>query len=267
MPLNNASVYGNLMAYKFYVRPAAHRMYGYAGTARTKHQQNVHDLLYTLFVNGTCTTWDMAKTRIRSVSKIREQEKIYRRLLVGRTDRKRRSSGLLDTSLVFRDKDTNTYARYRLSLYGILYCIDVLQPNKKDIDSMAARYSFLLPKIFERWKYIKSILNQDAYNLQILAKGLYLNNLRMANADNPLYEMMSYIHIKYRRNFESMSECDLAEQMSYWFYTYLLYKNPKKLKKILGKDSQLQKWYMGFFKQTRDYYAQRLRTIRNSNIF
>ena len=187
--------------------------------------------------------------------------------IVGRTDRKRRSGGILDIGLVIRDKNAKPYAKYSLSLYGILYCIDVLQPDKKDVDRMAANYSHLLPRIFGRWEDVKSILGPDAYNLQILSKGLYLNNPKMAHADNPLYELMSHIHIKYRRNIESISEHNLAEQISYWFYTYLLYQHPKKLKKILNKDGQLLSWYMDFFKQAKDYYVQRLRAIEKSDIF
>ncbi len=52
-------------------------------------------------------------------------------------DRKRRSGGILDIGLVIRDKNAKPYAKYSLSLYGILYCIDVLQPDKKDVDRMA----------------------------------------------------------------------------------------------------------------------------------
>ena len=267
MPLSKTPVFGNLMSYKFYVRPETHRLYGSTGTTKSKHQQNVHDLLRILFVNGNSTTWDMAKTVERKVSAVREQEKSYRRLLVGRIDRNRRSGGILDIGLVIRDKDTGPYAKYRLSLYGILYCIDVLQPTKRDIDRMAAKYSLLLPRVFGRWEHVKSVLGPDAYNLQVLSKGLYLNNSKMAHADNPLYELMSYIHIKYRRSIESISEHDLAEQTSYWFYTYLLYRNPKKLKKMLNSDGETSGWYVDFFKQAKDYYTQRLRTMQNSDIF
>ena len=81
MPLNDGPVYGNLMSYKFYIRPEARRLYGNTRATKSKHQQNVHELLHILFVNGAGTTWDMARTMLRKVSTIREQEKTYRRLL------------------------------------------------------------------------------------------------------------------------------------------------------------------------------------------
>ncbi len=266
MPLYNQA-YGNLMSYKVYVRPAAHSMYGYTIQRKSKHQQNALDLLQTLFVNGSCTTWEMAKNKSHKITIIRNQEKIFRRLLVGRTDRARYSGGILDSGLVVKEKHTKPYSRYRLSLYGILYCLDTTYPRKKDIDVMTSKYAFLLPKIFGRWKELKSILGSDVYNLQILAKTIYLNNLKMARTDNPLYELMSFIHIKYRRNFESISEVELAEQISYWFYTFLLYRDKsQKLKNILASDAHLQKWYMDFFNQAKNYYIQRLHTIKNFDL-
>lgn len=268
MPLDDLHVFGNLMSYKVYVRPEAHRLYGSTNVPKSKHQQNVHDLLHILFINGISTTWDMAKTpEGRRIHGVREQEKSYRRLLIGRIDRNKRSGGLLDVGLVIRDKSSGPYARYRLSMYGILYCIDVLQPSKRDLDMVATRYSNLLPRIFGRWEYIKSTLGADAYNLRILSKGLYLNNPRMAHSDNPFYELMTYIHIKYRRHIKSISEHDLAEQASYWFYTYLLHMHPEKLKAVLDCDDELSGWYVDFFEQAKDYYAQRLNTMQNSDIF
>ena len=267
MPLDDdVQPHGNLLYYKIYTRPAAHRLYGFTSATKSGHQKNVRDLLHVLFAHGPCTTWDMAKTKLRRVSSIREQEKAYRRLLVGRIDRGRYSGGILDIGLVAKTKNAKRpYARYGLSLYGILYCVDVLSPSRKDVDKMAAHYAFLLPKIFGRWRALQSVLGVDAYNLKILSKGIYLNNIRLARADNPLYELMSFIHVKYEKNFESISWNNLAEQVSYWFYTYLLYRNPQKLKKILFHDEKLRHWYMDFFKQAKDHYAQRMRTIRGSS--
>lgn len=71
--------------------PVARELYGYAGIRRSKHQKNICSLLHILFMHGKCTTWEMAQTHMRGVPAIREQEKSYRRLLVGRTDRSKRS--------------------------------------------------------------------------------------------------------------------------------------------------------------------------------
>ncbi len=268
--MTDSTLNGNLTAYKIHIRPTAHRLYGYSVRMSnlSQHRQNIHQLLRILFVNGTCTTWDMAKTRYRGVKSIRNQEKIFRRLLIGRVDRGKRTDGVLDVGLVTREAGkTKPYAKYQLSLYGILYCLDALDPSKKDIDNMVSKYEAYLPKIFGKWKFLKRNLGKDAYNLRILARGLYLDNLTAIRTDNPIYEIMSFIHIKYRRNFESISKHDLAEQISYWFYTFLLYQDHgKSINKILSQDKEILEWYTDFFRQTEKYYKERLRTIKTSNI-
>ncbi len=263
--MHHNQVYGNLLSYKFYTRPTARRTYGYTHVTKVKHQKNVHELLNILFMHGTSSTWEMAQTKYSKVTAIRNQEKIYRRLLVGRTDRNKYSRGILDIGLVLKEGSTR-YTKYRLSLYGILYCLDTQELDKKSINNMAKKYAFLLPNVFGKWNRIKSVLGSDVYNLEILAKGVLLNNTKFAHNDNPLYELMSYLHIKYRRNFESIYEHRLAEQISYWFYTYLLYTNPQKLSRVLAKDSELQQWYVDFFNEARNYYAQRLLAVKNFNV-
>ena len=264
MTVPRAQTHGNLASYRAYVRPTTHNMYG-DQAAPSKHLDNIHELLHILFVHGACTTWDMAKISQSQIALIRKQDKIYRRLLIGRIDRGKHTGGVLDMGLVVCER-TRSYFRYRLSLYGILYCIDVLNPDKKEYDKMASFYAFLLPRIFGDWKRKKKILRDDAYNLRILAQGIFLNNIKFARPDNPLYELMMYLHIKYFKNFESISEHDLSEQISYWFYTFLLYSAPDKLAKILSSDGSLYKWYASFFREARSYYEQRLRSIKNSTI-
>ena len=266
MPSPHLQPFGNLASYRVYIRPQAYREYGHS-TANIKHRDNVHELLRILFVNGNCTTWDMARIRVGKsrAERIRRQDKIYRRLLVGRTDRGKYSSGIINMGLVISEK-TRPYYKHRLSLYGILYCIDALNPSKQEYDKMVLRYSYLLPRIFNDWKTTKSILGQDAYNLRVLAQGIYMNNINFARANNPLYELMMYLHTKYSKNFESISEHDLSEQISYWFYTFLLYSAPGKLTKVLSSDGSLHRWYIGFFREAKAYYTQRLRNIRDSGL-
>ena len=45
-----------------------------------------------------------------------------------------------------QERKNSPYARYRLSMYGILYCVDVLEPTRKETDSMVKQYAFLLPR-------------------------------------------------------------------------------------------------------------------------
>ena len=273
--------YGNLLSYKYYMRPTAHRMYGYSSKPKIKHHENIQKLLQILALNGTCTTWEMAKIRFPNDNlRVRTKEKEYRRLLVGRTDRGKHSSGILEFGLVVKDGKVYRHPisdKYRLSLHGLLYCLDVLDLDKKDIDKIAEKYADVLPKLFGKWNYLKNIIGDQIYKIQILARGLLLDNPEIVkNKTNPLYELMSFIHTKYRRNFESISEKDLAEQISLWFYTYLLYdveskKNGKsasikKLQKILDQDDKLNDWYLKFVKEANNYYAKRVDTIKKSGL-
>lgn len=275
MSLKDVPSHGNLASYRTYTGPVARELYGYAGIRRSKHQKNICSLLHILFMHGKCTTWEMAQTHMRGVPAIREQEKSYRRLLVGRTDRSKRSSGLMETGLVVRTKYTREYAdsaphpkkgrpyyEYRLSLHGILYCIEALEPDNAEIDVMAIQYAGLLPMVFGRWRQIRSVLGADTYGLRILASSIFLDG----TDTSPLYELMSYIHTKYQKNFESISEEDLAEQISYWFYTHLLHTNPGKLKRVMRRDAQLGSWYNNFVGEARQYYLQRAQHIRNVDI-
>ncbi len=281
--IDQGTHYGNLLSYKFYMRPTAHRMYGNSAKSKTKHHENVQKLLQILFTNGTCTTWDMAKIRFHDdISITRTKEKEYRRLLIGRSDRGKHSEGILDMGMIVRDGKNpkkKTSDQYRLSLHGILYCLDVLNFSHNDIDNMASNYTSVLPKIFGKWKFLKSIIGDKIFKLQILSKGLLLDNPETGkNQDSPLYELMSFIHIKYRKNYESISEEDLAEQISYWFYTFMLYQRSSSkitttktgtqtLQNIFRKDDELQRWYLEFFCEAENYYKKRLRTLKNSKIF
>ncbi len=269
--------YGNLMSYKFYIRPAAHAQFGYIAKVKSKHQKNVHHVLRLLFIHGACTTWDMAKIRLNNTNEIREKEREYRRLFVGRNDGVRHTNGILDLGLVIRQEKIigkKISWIYRLSLHGILYCLDVLEPTKKDIDTMASKYAASLPMIFGRWDVLKSFLGDDVYRLSVLSKALFLDNATTtSDTSNPLHELMTFVHIKYKKHFDLISEQDLAEQIAYWFYTYMRYYiHPKskktlssngKIKKMFMQDPHLHKWYVKFFKDAKAYYKQRLYTMNS----
>ena len=278
---NQGTHYGNLLSYKFYMLPTAQKLYGNS-KSKIKHHQNVQQLLYVLASLGASTTWEMTKKKFpNDNSKVREKEKEYRRLLIGRTDRGKHSSGILEFGLVVKDGKIFRHPvsdKYRLSLHGILYCMNTLNLNENDIDVIAKNYSKILPKVFGKWDFLKSRIGNDVYKLRILAKGLLLDNpLIVKNPNNPLYELMSFIHIKYRRYFESISENDLADQISFWFYTYFLYdpNNTKATKKILGikklqnvleQDLEIKNWYLKFVKESDKYYRARVKTIKNSGL-
>ena len=284
MPLENDEVYGNLQNYKMYLRPNAYAHYGSPDGKKSvlnKHQQNVQNLLKIMSKNESMTTWDLAKISISNdISKLREREKIYRRLLVGRKDKGKHSDGILDLGLVIKDGKslkTGIADKYRLSLYGILYCIDASSIDKNEIDKIAEKYFRILPKVFGKWEYLKSKIGDRVYGIKLLANGLLADNPQIqVQPGIPFYELMSYLHIKYQRNFEHISEKKLAEQISYWFYINLLYQPIQKgsnantginsLKYIFEGDTELKKWFMIFFKESKKYYYKRYNVLKRSEI-
>lgn len=284
MPSENDATYGNLQNYKLYLRPNAHTHYGSPDekkSALSKHQQNVQTLLKIMSKNESMTTWDLAKISIpNDISKLREREKIYRRLLIGRKDKGKHSDGILHLGLAIKDGKslkTGVADKYRLSLYGILYCMDVLNLSNKDIDKIAEKHSEILPKVFGKWDYIKSKIGDKAYRIKLLANGLLADNPQIqVQPGIPFYELMSYLHIKYQRNFESILEEKLAEQISYWFYINLLYQPIQKgnsdnvgisnLNQLFEDDVKLKKWFLVFFKESKKYYYERYGVLKKSEI-
>lgn len=282
MPSNDqGEVYGNLHSYKMYTRPTAQRLFGsysYRKKSGPKHHENIQKLLEILALNGTQTTWAMAKSHLQETSGIRTIEKNYRRLLVGRMARGKHTLGLLDVGLVV--KDGKSYAKapadqYRLSLHGILYCLDVLDLTEKQIDIMAEKYSNNLPWIFGKWNYLKSNIGKEVYRLKSLAGGLFMDNIQISKISKfPVYELMTYLNVKYQNNFEQIEERDLANQISYWFFTSLLI--PSKLsstgkkssieirqwKKLLTGDSKLKKWYYAFVNDAINFYNNKFKAIK-----
>jgi len=286
MPLSSQNgIFGNLQAYKFHIRPTAQRLFGdFSQIKKTKHQQNVQQLLRILMLSGTGTTWDLAKVMIlNDISKVRTREKNYRRLLVGRVDRGKSSEGILQLGLVVKDGKSFKRApadRYRLSLHGILYCLDTLKPTNSEMDILSLKYSHILPNVFGKWNYLKPIIGKDLYNLKILAQGMLLDDQKSAEFSSfPFHELMLFLTSKYSKNLSSISEHDLADQISFWFYTSLLY-NPKlnldkrkrtlgvkKLMRIFQDDEELAKWYMSFFNETKAFYKEGLQILNLTTIF
>lgn len=270
--------HGNLMSYKVYVRPAARAKYGYSTIALTKHQKSIHSMLRLLMTYGPCTTWDMASIRRHNVSFIREKEREYRRLFIGRTDGRRRTDGILDIGLVVREKKVigkKISWKYRLSLHGMLYCMDALNLTNDEIDVMASTYAESLPKVFGIWHKLRSVLGDDTYKIRILSKALMFESAKTtAIPDNPMRELMDYIHVRHAKGFESISEHGLAEQVSCWFYTYMLYyRHPRsaripqrsvKTRRMLHDDSNMYRWYREFFDEAQDHYKSRFQVMKKS---
>lgn len=281
MPLDDP-IFGNLQNYKLYLRPNAHAHYGYPNQKKSslsKHQQNVQKLLKIMSINESSTTWDLAKISIPDdITKLREREKIYRRLLVGRKDKGKHSDGILNLGLAIKDGKslkTGIADKYRLSLYGILYCIDVLDLSNSEIDKIAKKYSKVLPKVFGKWDYLKTKIGERVYGIKLLANGLLADNPQIqVRPEIPFYELMSYVHLKYQRNFENITEENLAEQISYWFYVNLLY-HPmgdnsdtgiESLNPLFQDAPDLKKWFLIFFRDSIKYYHERYAVLKKSKI-
>lgn len=277
--MSDITVPGNLYSYKLYSLPAAKRQFGDYSFRRKytiKHHANVQKMLEILALNGPLTTWGMAKVALSdSTSGIRTKEKEYRRLLKGRKDRGKTSPGVLDVGLVVRDGKSHIRGEadiYRLSLHGILYCLDVLELTNKEIDTMAKQYASTLPWVFGKWDYLKSIIGNDVYRIKTLANGIFLDNIQVTKMSKfPIFELLTYLSIKYQDFFESMDEADLAEQISCWFYTHLLIPASVKTstadvtshwKKVLNQDKEVKKWYFGFVKEATSFYNGRFDNIK-----
>jgi hypothetical protein len=281
--LDQGTTYGNLHAYKLYTRPTARRLFGsYSFRRKTlsKHQENVQRLLEILALNGSLTTWGMAKSHLSdNTNAVRTKEKEYRRLLVGRKDRGKKTIGVVDVGLVV--KDGKNFLRgpsdlYRLSLHGLLYCLDVLDFTNKQVDTIASNYAHVLPYVFGKWEYLRSIIGNDVYRLKILASGLFLDNVKVTKISKfPIYEILTYVSVKYQNNFEYINEKDLANQISYWFYTHLLLPSKpihktkeshieiRTWKKLFSDDEELKKWYYSFLDEAITFYEERFKMVKN----
>ncbi len=85
-------------------------------------------------------------------------------MLIGRVDRGKSSEGILQLGLVVKDGKIFKRApadQYRLSLHGILYCLDILKPTNNEIDTLSSKYVHILPKVFGKWNYLKSIIGMN----------------------------------------------------------------------------------------------------------
>ena len=280
-PEEQGTVYGNLHAYKMYTRPMAQRLYGSFSFRKKSgpiHHEKIQKLLKILALNGALTTWAMAKTHIFDTKNIRTQEKDYRRLLVGRIARGKSLPGLLEIGLVVKDGKSTLRGladQYRLSLHGVLYCIDTLDMTNKEIDIMTEKYSKILPKVFGKWQDLKSNIGNEVYRLKNLAGGLFMDNIQIAKISNfPVYELMTFLNVKYQNNFEQITEEEFANQISIWFYTNLLVPakfrssgkhsslEMRKWKKIIQEDSNIKKWYYNFVDEAIKFYSSRFNKLK-----
>ena len=84
---------------------------------------------------------------------------------------------------------------------------------------------------------------------------------------------MTYLNIKYQNNFEQITEEELANQISYWFFTTLLVPSKlgnkkrtalevKQWKQVINGDNDLQQWYYKFVDEVIKFYNNRFKSIK-----
>jgi hypothetical protein len=135
---------------------------------------------------------------------------------------------------------------------------------------MAKHYSHVLPWVFGKWEHLKSIMGNDVYRLKTLAGGIFLDNIQVTKLSKfPVFELLTYLSIKYQEYFESIEEKKLSEQLSCWFYTHLFLPTGSKSKTIkstklkrIFEDREIKDWYYGFVKESIDFYEDRFKIIK-----
>ena len=273
----NQSRTQTLLTYKYFIRPTTQKLYG-DRNSKKKHHQNIQRILKSLAIHGPLTTWEMAKIKfVNDYDKIRTKEKEYRRLIVGRKDRGVSSEGLVDLNLILVDSISNKRNPgniYRLSIFGILYCLDKIEFTNNEIDKIAKNYQIVLPLVFGKWDFLKSIIGNNVHNLSLLGKGLLFDNPNILKIENKeFYELISYFNIKTNLLSQSLIEKELGELVSLWFYVTLLYfpnliKKTKinYLKKVLSKDPDIKDWFLDFVSEAQMFYKNRTQVLRNISI-
>jgi len=260
--------YNNQKLDQSFVKPTVHRLFRTDNNnSDTKHQKFVKHSLKILALNGSLTTWEMAKFVIpNNLDRMQSKEKKYRRLFVGRVDRGKYLPGLLDQGLVIQEeklyKNRQTVS-YKLSLHGILYCLGVIDLTNEEIDIMASKYVTSLPRVFGKWLELKAITD-DIYKIRTLSKGIVLDDTELVKHKvSPIYELVTYLNLQYKKN-DYITEYDLAEKISYWFYVYFLYVSKSKnktnsiikIKTVLESDDDLKQWFLEFIYNSRQHYMQ-----------
>src|SRR4030066_87866 len=100
MVVEASTKFGNYLSYLRYTLPTAKQLFGEHSFRKKKlrmHQEKIQQMLESFAVNGSMTTWGLAKSqRCYDAASVRALDKDFRRLLVGRRERGKASPGLVD---------------------------------------------------------------------------------------------------------------------------------------------------------------------------
>ncbi|AFS81352.1 hypothetical protein NKOR_07455 [Candidatus Nitrosopumilus koreensis AR1] len=223
----------------------------------------VNEVLTLFCFNNELTSWEAAKKiSKKNFESINKNEKKIKRLFVGRMDNGTKYEGLLQNEIIINIKNKKNN-KYRISLFGLLYCLTYLKLTNKEIDNIAKMHQKLLPKIFSRWDEMKE-KGDECYRLRLLSRGLLLDRFDMINDRKfPTMEMLFYLHMKFLKYSEMCHEKDLAEEISYWFYITYFYskrsysiQEKNNFKKILNKNPSINTWFKKFLFETKKYFKK-----------
>jgi len=268
---NTPVLSGNIQAFRNLVLPVSEELFGSRfSTSLSKHKQYVQEMLKLLSLNGSMTTWELAKSSIiLDLDSMRSRDKVFRRLILGRTDRGKSNPGVLDIGLVTTTNSIpNSSNKYRLSAHGLLYCLAVLDLSDDEINRIVSNYSDIFPKIFAKWSLINSYFKNSIELLKKIGDTYVYENRHLTKFTSfPFVEINDYIHTKYVNFYESISESDFADEVSYWFFTnlpieYVLTgKNTHKLLEnwtcLFEEDLDLKNWYYSFLLEMKNFYLVR----------
>jgi len=240
----------------------------------SRHTANVNRVLKFLAMNGDATTWELRNCFPNYND--HQGESMARRIINGREDRNRLSEGLKGLSLVEiaqKNRKTGT-KKYKLTIHGLLYSICECNYTTKDWFNITKNDEDLIPWIFKKSDY----LNLKKISLKLLgsiSRGDLARMDHMRNVALPYHELNDFLMLK--SSFRKLSDIELAEFVSLWFYTFQLYifwnENHKtafpRWRSLMDDDFELKKWYLRFVKESIIFqekrYSLMIRSLKTLN--
>jgi hypothetical protein len=223
------------------------------------HNKNIVVILRYMALNSESSVREIANNCLTHVSFL-TSERMIQRLFHGRTDRKKKSLGLIEDGIVQKTGDT-----FSLSFFGLLYAIKLCNFTTCNFNKIAKNYKEMLPYIFGKNEY----LSKNKISLKpliVIADGNPDRLERSIQASIPYQELYNYLNSQIPKM--AISEASFRNYVSLWFYTYLLWDNTfnakmiRKWKKIISTDNELKMWYTGFLFGAREFYSNRFKMTK-----
>jgi len=230
-------------------------------------------ILKVLSEKGSCTIKDIVDNDgfSRSSNRVKARQDMYSRMIKGNSSQK--IPGLISRFLVVEDgtiMKSKPTAKYKLSLFGILYSIRVFSKintriapqieheenieikdnsgssseseiKKSILDELAKNYEETLPLIFGKWNFWKKNFGSLVDYLVSMSR-LNKNSLENLIID-PLYNVRPF-HMYHRMR----KQPGYADEVTMWFIIEIKnsISHPKKFRTTLKKDTDIFRWYSEF---------------------